>query len=34
MKVDNTVMYITLSAENDSLVEIAVTQSKTPVLPP
>ena len=34
MKDDNTVTYRTLSAENDSLVEIAVTQSKTPVLPP
>ena len=33
MKDDNTVIYITLGAENDSLVKIAVTQPKTPVLP-
>ena len=33
MKDDNTVIYRTLSAENDSLVEIAVTQSKPPFCP-
>ena len=33
MKDDNTVIYITLSAENDSLVEIAATQSKPSFCP-